>query len=231
MESIVVRRGLFVSLLFILPSLALFYQVYRLYRRYNQPLTSDYGDYELVCGGWSCRNFPKYVTNFKETSLSKSFLDKMIKIEYESYVNYIQNAKINQKKLKQLFMLDLVLAMLYPTSVLYVYLSHYLKLNGRNIERYRFGRKVHTIPVDKITDIRIETTTPFALVKSEIGKINWRDDVYLKFQNEKDEQILKVVLFAYPKFKKVVQKIIDLNPQIEVSFSKRSIIDNLRQMT
>lgn len=106
------------------------------------------------------------------------------------------------------------------------------------LRAYGFQRLVHslhrwrtspdvTIPLDAIISFKIITTSPLIPNRTDISQINWREIVIIKY-GQNQEAVIE--LYVFPGFKKIVQTITRLRPEIPISFTKNTLLQNMAEM-
>lgn len=88
-----------------------------------------------------------------------------------------------------------------------------------------------SIPLESITGIKVVTTTPLIPNRTDVSQVNWRDVIYLSYnQANSVPSTAAIEFFIFPGFKKILRDLISQNPKLPISFTKESTVEKLQDV-
>jgi hypothetical protein len=170
---------------------------------------------------------PYYVMNL----LKREDFNFMEFEEASRYYSALERAKMTKSITKQYLRDDIVLFLLInlviPPLFILFWWKNYIKINDDLVTVSLFIINLFInmkteFNIKKVEIINVITLTPLIPMRTNIEQINWRDLVMIIYRDDLGSLgSVAIPLFIFPGFKKVVKKIVEINPEVKVNFFKK----------
>jgi hypothetical protein len=242
---------IFFLLFYLYLAYSLWQPVYDNYRIYKAPLIQEEGQYYIICYSRyePCSSFDKktidrikskyqnYVSYLK--TFDPYYVMNLLKredfnfMEFEEasrYYSALERAKMTKSITKQYLRDDIILFLLInlviPPLFILFWWKNYIKINDDLVTVSLFINLFINMKTEfnikKVEIINVITLTPLIPMRTNIEQINWRDLVMIIYRDDLGSLgSVAISLFVFPGFKKVVKKIVEINPEVKVNFFKK----------
>jgi hypothetical protein len=170
---------------------------------------------------------PYYVMNL----LKREDFNFMEFEEASRYYSALERAKMTKSIIKQYLRDDIVLFLLInlfiPPLFILFWWKNYIKINDDLVTVNLFIINLFInmkteFNIKKVEIINVTTLTPLIPMRTNIEQINWRDLVMIIYRDDLGSTgSVEISLFVFPGFKKVIKKIVEINPEVKVNFFKK----------